>query len=299
MELVETLILGAVQGLTEFIPVSSSGHLVLTRTLFGINNDQGLAFDAVLHLATSLAILFYFRSDIKNLAKTFASSYLPIRANWKIAGWLWRKRRDGKNRRKTEIDEGNETNKKNDDGENLILLKALIFGSMPVVVFAFLFEKFITAELRTPPVVALALVAGSIIFWLAEQTGEKNRKLTSGRGFWTGFAQIFALIPGISRSGITIAGGLFAGLNRETATRFSFLLAFPIVFGSGAKKLLDLGLAGLLGELGFSIIVGSLTAFVFSYLSIKYMLMYLKNHSLTIFVFYRIILAAVIFIAVL
>ena len=99
MELVETLILGAVQGLTEFIPVSSSGHLVLTRTLFGINNDQGLAFDAVLHLATSLAILFYFRSDIKNLAKTFASSYLPIRANWKNPLFLRikTKRQDPKN----------------------------------------------------------------------------------------------------------------------------------------------------------------------------------------------------------
>jgi len=270
MNIIEAIVLGAVQGLTEFIPVSSSGHLVLVRELFGINNAQGLAFDAVLHLSTSFAVLVYFWPEIKILFQT---------------ALLWLKDKNGSDE---EIEK-----------ENLNLLKALILGTIPVVIVAFFFEGFITGDLRSPLVVAAALIAGSIIFWLAEQTGDGRRRLTPKRGLLAGSAQIIALIPGISRSGITIAGGLFAGLNREMATKFSFLLAFPIVFGAGLKKLLDLGFNGLLEELGLTIIVGSFAAFIFGYISIKYMLHYLKNHSLTIFVVYRIILAAVVIIAVL
>jgi undecaprenyl-diphosphatase len=265
MDILTSIILGAVQGLTEFIPVSSSGHLIIVREIFGINGEYSLAFDAVLHLATSLAILIYFRKDIWGL--------LTAAYDWTFG--------------------------KKIEKENRNLLVALILGTIPVVVIAFFFEQFITDEVRSPIVVAVALIAGSIIFWLAEQVAEQNRSLTVRRGFLAGIFQIFALLPGMSRSGITISGGLFMGLTRETATRFSFLLAFPIIFGIGIKKLYDLGVGGLLLDLGPSLFMGSITAFIFGLISISMMLRYLKNHTLTLFVIYRIVLAIVILIVVL
>lgn len=265
MDILTSVILGAVQGLTEFIPVSSSGHLIIVRELFGINGGYSLAFDAVLHLATSFAILVYFRKDIWKLLVT---AY-----DWTLG--------------------------KDIEKENRNLLVALILGTIPVVIIALLFEQFITDEIRKPLVVAVALIAGSIIFWLAEQVAEQNRQLTVRRGVLAGIFQIFALLPGMSRSGITISGGLFMGLSREVATRFSFLLAFPLVFGIGIKKLYDLGVDGLLLDFGLSLFVGSVTAFIFGVISISVMIKYLKNHTLTAFVIYRIILAVIILIVVL
>ena len=261
MNIGTSIILGAVQGLTEFIPVSSSGHLILVRELLGINDSAGLAFDAVLHLATALAVLIYFREDILRLIKTFLNTYVPIRANWNSE----------------EMEKGDQN-----------LMKALIVGTIPVVIIAFIFEKFLTEDIREPLVVVGALVAGSIIFLIAEQTAEKNRKITARRGFWTGLAQVLALVPGMSRSGITIAGGLFSGLNREMATKFSFLLGFPIIAGAGLKKLLDIGTSGLLSELGLSLIFGSVTAFLLGYWSIDFMMKYLKKRSLMPFMWARI-----------
>jgi len=261
----ESIILGIVQGVTEFLPISSSGHLVLAREFLNINDSGGLAFDVVLHLATAFAVLIYFRKEIIDLIKT---AY-----NWLL---------------------GNEIEKASRN-----LLVALILGTIPVVIVAFLFEQFITEEIRSPLVVAVALIAGSIIFWIAEQVAEKNRNLTARRGFLAGIFQIFALIPGVSRSGVTISGGLFLGFNRELATRFSFLLGFPIILGSGLKKLYELGVDGLLVDLGAPLVISSVVAFVFGFLSIHWMLRFLKHHTLTVFVVYRIVLAVIIFIVVL
>jgi undecaprenyl-diphosphatase len=265
VELLNSIILGAVQGLTEFVPVSSSGHLVLVREFLGLNNNQGLAFDAVLHLATAFAILVYFWKEIINITKT---AY-----DWTLG-------------KSIEIKDRN-------------LLIALLLGTIPTALVAYFFEEFITGDIREPVVVAVALIAGSIVFWVAEQVAEKNRELTPRRGFLTGIFQIFSLIPGISRSGITISGGLFLGLNREMATKFSFLLGLPIILASGLKKAYDLGVEGLLLDLGLSIIVGSITAFIFGLLSIKLMIRYLKNHTLMAFVIYRIVLAVIILFVVL
>lgn len=265
MGIFESIILGTVQGLTEFIPVSSSGHLVLVRELFNINHYPGLAFDAVLHLATTLAVLIYFWDDIKGAFLAFF--------RW-IGG-------------------------KSDSKESDILMKALIVGTVPTAIVAFLFEDFITDSIRSPVIVALALVLGSGIFWLAEKIGRRIDGLTVKKGFWTGLFQIGALIPGVSRSGITISGGMFTGMTREHATRFSFLLSFPIILGSGLKKLVDLGSSGFLSELGFSLLIGSVFAFIFGYFSIHWMIQYLKKHSLNAFVIYRILLAIIVLVLVL
>ncbi|HJN62643.1 MAG TPA: undecaprenyl-diphosphatase UppP [Candidatus Paceibacterota bacterium] len=264
MTILDSIILGAIQGLTEFIPVSSSGHLVIAREFLNINNSGGLAFDAVLHLATALAVLIYFRKEILDMIKT-------------AIDWIM----------------GREVKR-----ESRILLLALILGTIPVVVVAFYFEKFFEEGIRDPLIVASALIAGSLVFWIAEKVAEKNRNLTIRKGLLAGVFQTLALIPGVSRSGITISGGLFMGFNRELATRFSFLLGFPIILGSGLKKLFDLGSDGLLIDLGASLVVGSVVAFVLGYFSIYWMLRYLKNHTLTLFVIYRIVLAVVIFLIV-
>ena len=265
MGVFESIILGAVQGLTEFIPVSSSGHLVLVREFLNIDNAGSLAFDAILHLSTALAVIIYFWKEIKSLFKT---AY-----NWIL---------------------GRET-----EAKDKILLTALILGTIPTALIAYFFERFLADEIRSALVVAVALIAGSIIFWLAEQVAEKNRELSVRRGVIAGIFQILALIPGVSRSGITISGGLFMGLSRETATKFSFLLAFPIIFASGLKKIFDLGAEGLLSSLGSSILIGSLVSFILGLCSIHLMLKYLKNHTLTIFVVYRIVLAVIILFVVL
>jgi len=265
MNIFEGILLGAIQGLTEFIPVSSSGHLILAREFLNINHYPGLAFDAVLHLATTLAILIYFWTDLKEVFFAFFR-------------WIGRK---------------------SDSKESDILMKALMLGTIPTAIVAFIFEDFITEGIRNPIVVSMALIVGSVVFWLAERVGKQNSGLSVKKGFWTGLFQISALIPGVSRSGITISGGMFVGLTREKATRFSFLLAFPIILGSGLKKFYDLSSAGFLSELGPSLIVGSIVAFIFGLLSIHWMIQYLKNHSLNAFAIYRILLAIIVLILVL
>jgi undecaprenyl-diphosphatase len=264
MDISISVILGAIQGLTEFIPISSSGHLVLVREFLNVNDASGLAFDAVLHLATSLAILIYFREEIKKII---------------LAGWNFLA--------------GGEVER-----EDRTLLVALVLGTIPVVIVALLFEKFLSEGIREPLIVIGALIAGSFLFWIAEMVAEKNRRLTARGGLITGLFQIAALVPGMSRSGMAISGGLFMGLRRETATRFSFLLAFPIIFGAGMKKLLDIGSGGMMNELGLSLLIGSVVAFFFGLISIHYMLKFLRNHSLIIFAVYRILLAVVVFLLV-
>jgi undecaprenyl-diphosphatase len=266
MSIFDSIILGLIQGLTEFIPVSSSGHLVLAREFFKIGDNNGLAYDAVLQLATAFAVLVYFRNELWALFKT---GYAWVKGNGEV------------------------------DLENKALLTALVLGTIPAMLAGIILEKFLDGAIRDSLVVASALIAGSIVFWIAEQVAEKNRHLTGRRGFLIGIFQVFALIPGVSRSGITISGGLFMGLNRELATRFSFLLSFPIIMGSGLKKFIDLGFSGLLNDIGISLLTGSVTAFVFGILSIHFLIKYLKNHTLTLFVVYRIVLAVVILFVVL
>ena len=258
MSLFESIILGIVQGATEFLPVSSSGHLIITRILFNGSAVGSIAYDAVLQLATVLAVLVYFWKDITKLVKTFFS-------------WIFRK----------------PVTK-----EDSVMLKAILFGTVPALILGLLLEETMDTVFRASEMVAFALLFGSVLMFLAEKYAKQIHALTPKKGFFIGLFQSLALIPGVSRSGATISGGLFLGLKRETAARFSFLLSFPIIAGSGLKKLLDLiQSGGLSGGEWSPIIVSSLVAFIVGLFAIHFLITFLKKHSLSVFIWYRVILA--------
>lgn len=260
MNFFSALILGVVQGLTEFLPVSSSGHLILAREILGLQTENGLAVDAILQLATILAVGIYFYKDLINLAKTavFVILNKPI------------------------------------DQKNKILLIAIILGTIPALIAGLLLEKTMETVFRSAELVAITLILGSALFWLAEKMAKQNKPLDINNGFLIGLFQTLALVPGVSRSGSTISGGLILGLTREQAARFSFLLSFPIILGSGLKKFLDLQKEHLISSLGYPLLLSFITAFIVGLLCIHFLLRYLKNHSLNIFIIYRIWLAFVV-----
>lgn len=262
MSVLYAFILGVIQGVTEFLPVSSSGHLILVRDVLGLPVAGGLAFDAVLHLATALAVLIYFWRD--------AVSFLAVM-----------KERGPR-----------------------VLLGAIVLGTLPAVVVGLFFGDAIESTLRSSLVVAGALLAGSLLFLIAERfyaasitAGRGYEPVTPKKGFIVGLFQTLALIPGLSRSGASISGGLLLGFSRETATRFAFLLSFPILFGVGLSKFFEIGSGGLLASWGFPLFVGSLAAFATGLASIHFMIRFLKTHTLYPFVVYRVILAVIVLVA--
>jgi len=265
-------LLGALQGLTEFLPISSSGHLIIARELFGLTDSGGLAFDAILQLGTIFAVFIFFRRDVLQLLKTTAAIIF----------------------------------KKPVAPQDRTLLIAIIIGTVPALIAGLALEQTMETVFRSAALVAVTLVVGSLLMWVAEkrvwglspQTDyPQTARLTVKQGFWIGVFQCLALVPGMSRSGSTISGGLLLGLSREEAARFSFLLSMPIILGSGLKKLYDLLKHHELSAVGPEIFVGFFTAFIVGYACIAFLLKYLKTHSLNVFIYYRLALAVVVFIA--
>lgn len=265
MEYVNAIFLGTIQGLTEFIPVSSSGHLVLARALLGEQVAYGLSFDAVLQLATTLAVIVYFRKDIMEYVE---------------AGYSWVRGKTITQVQKT-------------------MIMAIIVGSIPAGILGFLFEDAMDTLFRSPLIVAVTLLGGAFIMYTAERVAKQQQTLSVPRGFFVGMFQALALIPGFSRSGMTISGGLFLGLTREAATRFAFLLAIPILVVSGLKKLLDLYSSGLVSTIGGELVIGSITAFIVGLGAIHFLVSYLKKNSLMVFVWYRVALAMILLVVLL
>jgi undecaprenyl-diphosphatase len=260
MSYVQAIVLGIVQGVTEFLPVSSSGHLILVPHVFGWP-DQGQAFDAVMHIGTLAALVAYFRVELAELI----TGALPRRVA-------------------------------------LILLAATI----PAGLVGLLFGKTIEANLRSPLLIAATTAFWGVVMWIAdrqarakpERPGDPLEDVGWSRGLTVGFAQALALIPGTSRSGITITAGLFSGLDRATAARFSFLLGIPITGAAGGYKLLQLMKTGIpAGETG-PLVAAVLAAFLSGWLAVWFLVGYLRRRSLTPFVIYRLLLAAAILIAV-
>jgi undecaprenyl-diphosphatase len=269
LTVLQSLVLGAVQGLTEFLPISSSGHLILARELLGINTESGLAFDAVLQLGSILAVFIYFRQDIVRLFGAFFSLFRPQSPTPSPQSRTDRQ-----------------------------LLLAILLGTIPALVLGLLFEKTMETVFRSPLLVAVTLALGSLMFYLAEKSASQKSKLPSLRqAWWIGVFQCLALVPGVSRSGSTISGGLFLGLDRVAATRFGFLLSLPIITGAGLFKLLKIikGGAADFDLLGLS--VGFVAAFAVGYLCIAWLIGYLKNNSLMVFVWYRLALSAAVLLA--
>jgi undecaprenyl-diphosphatase len=260
MDILISMLLGFVQAVTEFLPISSSGHLIIFRDLTNTQFEYGLAYDSVLQFATTLAVLVYFRKDILRLIKSFF---------FLCKGKL-------------------------DDKSDKILIYAIVIGTIPAVLLGLLLEDMMDTVFRNSLLVAVTLILGAGVMYLADKLSKQDREINIKNGLIVGLFQSLALIPGMSRSGMTISGGLLMGLKREVAIRFSFLLAIPVLLGSGAKKMIDLGSSGLLNSLGLELIFGAITAFIAGLLAIRFLITYLKNNSFKIFIWYRLVLAGVI-----
>lgn len=253
------VLLGIIQGLTEFLPVSSSAHLILARAFFGWDADRfGLPFDVALHAGTLLAVLVYFRTEVRDMIAAAPGALTA---------------RSGPGR----------------------LARLIVIGSIPIVVAGLLLADWLEAHLRTPAVIACTLTIGGVAMLLAERFGSQRRDagdLSPAGALLAGVGQATALVPGMSRSGSTMVAGMFLGLTRESAARFSFLLGIPAIGGAAAKEGLDLLEQGLSAADLQLFVVGMGTSAVVGYLTIAFFLRYLAGHRLNIFAYYRLVLAA-------
>jgi undecaprenyl-diphosphatase len=260
----EVVVLGLVQGLTEFLPISSSAHLrIVSEVFFG--RDAGAAFTAVTQLGTEAAVLIYFARDIGRLTMA----------------WL-----RGLTNRDARLD------------PDYRLAWLVIVGTLPIGLLGLAFEDQIQTAARNLWLIATTLVAFGALLGLAEWVGRQKvdlERMSVGQGLGLGLAQAMALIPGVSRSGGTITAGLFLGLTRQAAVRFSFLLAIPAVVASGIFQLPDVFRGD--GPSGPQLVVATLIAFGVGYAAIAWLLRYIEHHSVYVFVWYRIALGAVLFAA--
>lgn len=261
METLQSFILGIVQGITEFLPISSTAHLVLIPWLFNWQ-DQGLPFNVALHFGSLFATIFYFRDDLSNIKDGFISSL---------------KKRSFK------------------DSEDGKLGLYLLIGTIPVVIFALLFEKYAAGILRKPLCIAAFLFVFGILLYISEKSTRREKSISDLNitdCLFFGVAQAFAIIPGVSRAGVTITGGLFRNYKRDEAAKFSFLLGIPLIIGATIFELRHIEPGSMLSV---SFIVGVLTSFVSAFLVIKFLLRYLKTKTFKPFVLYRILLSIFIF----
>ena len=248
-------ILGLVQGVTEFLPVSSTAHLILVTDVLRLDPAKfGLSFDVALHLGTALAVLLYFATTWWSLLRDL------LRGRWRMP-------------------------------------MLVIVGTIPAAVAGFLLESTVERTLRSPIYIVAGLIFGSLIFMAAERVARQRRAMGDlwlVDAIYMGAAQAIALLPGISRSGITISAGLTRDLRRDEATRFSFLLATPVILGAGLKTLLDARKAEALFKDPGILAIGFGISFISGLLAVAFMVRFLRTNSLNWFVAYRLILAVAI-----
>ena len=260
--MLEALFLGIVQGLTEFLPISSSAHIRIVGAFMPNANDPGAAFTAITQIGTELAVLIYFRRDIIKI----------------LRAWF-----------------------KRDGSADARLGTLIIIGTLPIIILGYLGQDYITNNFRSLWLIASTLIIFGLILGFADRVGRSQKDLTTLNardGLIYGFAQSLALIPGVSRSGATIALGRFLGYKREAALRYSFLLALPAVFGSGLYELKK-----ALGDSSVSvysmpeILIATVTAFIIGYAVIAWLMKYISTKSFTPFVIYRVVLGSALLVA--
>lgn len=263
MDFLQSIVLGVVQGLTEFLPISSTAHLRIVPALAGWR-DPGAAYSAVVQIGTLLAVLVYFYRDLVTLAVAWAKGLVskkPFEDPYSRLAWM------------------------------------IAAGTLPIGVCGLWFQDAIESTLRSLWVVSFALIGLAVVLGLAELVGSRRKSLSQigwVGGVFIGCMQALALIPGASRSGVTITAGLFAGLKRADAARFSFLLSVPAVAASGLYELMHLAESGVGSVMWSSIIVATLTAFGSGYLAIAGLIHFLKKRSTLVFIAYRLILGVLI-----
>lgn len=263
MGILSTIILGIIQGIAEFLPISSSAHLIIFRDIFGIgasmSKDMELSFDVALHLGTLLAIGVFFFKDFINM-----------------------------------ISKGLTKGVKDEQGK---ILWYLIIATIPAAIAGLLFEDAIENIIRNNfLIIIIALVVMGIIIYLADKYSKNNNSLKTisiKDAFIIGCSQVFALIPGFSRSGTTIAAGRLLGINKEDAAKFSFYLSAPVVTGAVVLQLLKKTTITIVLANLSTFLIGILISFIIGLICIKYLLKYLHNHDFKIFMIYRIIIAII------
>jgi undecaprenyl-diphosphatase len=286
MQLWQAIVLGIVQGLTEFLPISSTAHLRITPDVLGFR-DPGAGFTAIIQLGTLLSVLWYFRADITRLLLAWVGGLLqgrPLATHEARLGWL------------------------------------IIAATVPIVVAGLALKPWIkgdAAPLRTLTMVAVQLLAGSVLMFAAEWfaarraraslAGKSLEQLGPLQVLGTGLFQCLALLPGMSRSGSTISGGLLLDMRRETAARFSFLLSLPAISAAGIYSLWDdaikpwrAGESGLFDTQAdvINLVVSTVVSAIVGYLAIAFLMNYLRTRSMGIFIVYRVLLAAALFVAI-
>jgi undecaprenyl-diphosphatase len=264
--IVQAAIMGIVQGLTEFLPISSSAHLIVVPYLFGWTDPfiTSLAFSVMLHMGTLVALLAYFRADWL----VIVPAGLATIRDRSFAG---------------------------DPNRRLAWLIAIT--TIPAIIAGLLLNDVIEGAVRSVGIVAITLLIGAAIMWLADRWGRQDReldRLTFPGALGVGVAQTLALVPGISRSGVSISAGMFVGLTRESAARFSFLMATPITAAAGVYEAISLLRGEVPGTVEIApLIVGMIAALVSGLVAIHVLLRYLRTNSLAVFIAYRIVLAAI------
>lgn len=265
MNIIEAVVLGIIQGLTEFLPISSTGHLTVAGKLMGLispdHPEHWTSFIAVIQLGTLCSILIYFWKDILHILGDFLKDNLTERKKY------------------------------TDQSENSKMGWLIIIGTIPVVIVGLSLKPIIEGDFtKNLYVIASSLIVLAIILAIAEKKANFKKEMKDINikdSIVVGIAQCFALIPGSSRSGTTITGGLFMGLTRETAARFSFLLSIPAVFASGMLELFE-SLKYLHGDMTVNLIVSTVVSGIFGYLAIDFLLKYLRKNTTFLFVYYRI-----------
>lgn len=261
MDSILALLFGVTQGVTEFLPISSSGHLVLLHGVLELSTVSDLSFDVALHGGTTLAVLFVFGRDVWTIVRrSFSRHPSP----------------DRRQQRR--------------------ILRAVVIGTIPAALAGYFFEDIIEQSLRAPLIVAAMLVLVGIVMLIVERYARQQRELQHAgewEGFWVGVAQALALIPGTSRSGITIITGMILGLKREHAARFSFILSIPIIIGAFLLQTQKMIASGEALDVQL-FVIGVLSAALVGVVAIRFLLSFLARAGLTAFAYYRFVLAAVV-----
>lgn len=263
MSVTEIIVLALIQGITEFLPISSSGHLLLPAQLLGWT-EQGLAFDVAVHIGSLLAVIIYFRQDIGQMIVAWFGSLAGRHTDNSKLAWL------------------------------------VILSTLPAVVFGFLFKPYIEVYARSALVVACTTIAFGLLLWWADASSKQTKniyQLNWKTALFIGFMQVLAIIPGTSRSGITMTAGLMVGLNRESTARFSFLLSIPTILGAGV--LLSLDLVAEPAQFDWVAMgLGVLFSFISAYACIALFLKWINKIGMLPFVIYRLLLGAVLLVFV-
>lgn len=258
MEILESFLLGLIQGLTEFLPISSSGHLVLSKALLGQELTQGITFEIVVHFGTLCSILLYYRSILVDIVR----SLLSLVAH--PSEWSTRSRED----------------------DNVKLSGFILLSMIPALIVGLALEDQVERLFMNPFTVSIMLLVTGTILFATRFRQEHNLELTTRNTFAIGLAQALAILPGISRSGSTISLGLYLGIKREKVANFSFLMVIPVIAGAMLLQVMELIQQGVESAALMGLLVGFLTAFISGYFALKYLIVLLKTKGIDPFAWY-------------